>query len=236
MIIDQSLYCRFCLHFQKDMFINTQSPIQRHETFSIHFSQASSVSTLAIPHLHRFVAFSYKQIRPVWRCLFGLKKKAFDLVDHRIFLSKLSVYLNSSNSLPFFSSYLKNRVQRVFIRGSYSSEGPVKYGVPQGSVLGHVLFCIYINDLRLHIPSNSAEYHNMLADDTTLHTTGRSVVQIQKTLQLCLDRISVWCNVNHMLINPVKTKSMIISTRQKHQLSGLSLRLSLDGQNIENVT
>ena len=76
----------------------------------------------------------------------------------------------------------------------------------------------------------------MLADDTILHATGKRVVQIQKTLQLCLDRISVWCNVNHMLINPVKTKSMIITTRQKHQFSGLSLRLSLDGQNIENVT
>ena len=162
-------------------------------------------------------------------------KKAFDLVDHRILSSKLSVYLNSSNSLPFFCSYLKNRVQRVFIRGSYSSEGTVKYGVPQGSVLGPVLFCIYINDLPLHIPSSSAEYH-MLADDTTLHATGKSVAQIQKTLQLCLDPISVWCNVNHMLTTPVKTKSMIITTRLKHQLSDLSLRLSLDGQNTENVT
>ena len=92
-----------------------------------------------------------------------------------------------------------------------------------------------INDLPLHIPSNSAECH-MLADDTTLHTTGKRVVQILKTLQLCLDRISVWCNVNHMLINPVKTKSLIITTRQKHQLSDFSLRLSLDGQNTENVT
>ena len=111
----------------------------------------------------------------------------------------------------------------------------LKYGVPQGSVLGPVLFCIYINDLPMHISSNSAECH-MLTDDTTLHTSGKSVVQIQKTLQLCLDNISVGCNVNHMLINPVKTKSMIITTRQKHQLSDLSLRLSLDGQNIENVT
>jgi len=161
--------------------------------------------------------------------------KAFDLVDHRILLSKLYVYLNSSNSLPFFCSYIKNRVQRVFIRGSYSSEGTVKYDVPQGSVLGPVLFCICINDLLLHIPSNSAECH-MLVDDTTLHTTGKSVVKIQKTLQLCLDRISVWWNVNHMLINPVKTKSVISTTRQKHHFSGLSLRLSLDGQNIENVT
>ena len=116
--------------------------------------------------------------------------------------------------MPFFCSYLKNRVQRVFIRGSYSSEETVKYGVPQGSVLGPVLFCIYINCQRLHIPSNSAECH-MLADDTILHTTGKSVVQIQKTLQLCLDNISVWCNVNHMLINPVKTKSVIITTRQE---------------------
>ena len=99
-------------------------------------------------------------------------KKAFDLVDHKIVFSKLSVYLNSSNSLPFFCSYLKNRVQRVFIRGSYSSEGTVKYGVPQGSVLGPVHFCIYINDLPLHIPSNSAESH-MFAEDITLHTTGK---------------------------------------------------------------
>ena len=101
--------------------------------------------------------------------------------------------------------------------------------------MGPVLFCICVNDLPLHIPSNSAECH-MLADDTTLHTTGKSVVQIQKTPQLCLGRISVLCNVNQMLINPIKTKSMIITTRQKHQLSDLSLRLSLDDQNIENVT
>ena len=75
-------------------------------------------------------------------------KKAFYLVDH----SELYVYLNSSNSLPFFCTYIKNRVQRVFIRGSYSSErteGTVKYDVPQGSVLGLVLFCICINDLPL---------------------------------------------------------------------------------------
>ena len=55
-------------------------------------------------------------------------------------------------------------------------------------------------------------------------------------VQICLDRISLWCNTNHILINPVRTKSVVITTRQNHQLSGLSLRLSLDGQNTENVT
>ena len=105
-------------------------------------------------------------------------KKALDFVDHRILLSKLSVFLNSSYSLLFFCSYLKNRVQRVFIRGSYSSEGTVKYGVTQRSVLGPVLFCIYINDLPLHIPTHSAECH-MLTGDTILHTTGTALRKIK---------------------------------------------------------
>ena len=58
----------------------------------------------------------------------------------------------------------------------------------------------------------------------------------EKKKKLCLDHIWMWYNANHMLINPVKTKSMLINTRQKHQLSDLSLRLSLDGQNIQNAT
>ena len=61
-------------------------------------------------------------------------------------------------------------------------------------------------------------------------------MQIQKAQQLCLDHFWMWYNANHMLINPVKTKPMLINTRQKHQLSDLSLRLSLDGQNIQNAT
>ena len=76
-------------------------------------------------------------------------------------------------------------------------------------------------------------YHQIL-QNVIWHNT--SYNQIQKMLQLCLDRISVWCNVNHTLIHPVKTNSMIITTRQKYQLSDLLVWLSLDGQNIFNVT
>ena len=69
-----------------------------------------------------------------------------------------------------------------------------------------------VSILIIYLCIRSAECH-MLADDTTLHTTGKSIVQIQKTLQLCLDRISVWCNTNHMLINPVKVCDNYYTTK-----------------------
>ena len=83
--------------------------------------------------------------------------------------------------------------------------------------------------------SNAAKCR-MLADDTTLHTTGKSVMRIHKSLLLCLGRVSMGCTANHMQINPVKTKSMLITTGQRHRLSDPSLRLSLDCQSIEQVT
>ena len=102
-------------------------------------------------------------------------KKAFDLVDHNIMMYKLGCYLQNSSSLPFFKSYFEGRTQRVFLHGSYSSEGSVKLGVLQGSVLGPILFSIFNNDLPLHV-TNISVACDMLADDTTLHTSGRDIM------------------------------------------------------------
>ena len=98
---------------------------------------------------------------------------------------------------------------RVFIHGSYSSEGTVKYGVPKGSVLGPVLFCIYINDLLPLIPSNSVECH-MLADDTTLHTTGeslKSIMQLQKHNSFVLTRSHCWQQILMASLDQTHAKS-----------------------------
>ena len=70
---------------------------------------------------------------------------------------------------------------------------------------------------------------DMLADDTTLHTSGKDIMQIRSNMQDSLDQVSSLCDNNHIVINPIKTKSMTIATRQKHQLSPLPLDLVLKG-------
>ena len=162
-------------------------------------------------------------------------KKAFGLVDHDILLKKLAIYLKNSSSLPFFKSYLHNRTQCVLLYGSYSSKKSVKYGVPQGSVLGPILFSLFISDLPLHVKDISVDC-DVLADNTALHTSGKDIMQIRSNMQDSLDQVSNWCDNNHMVVNPIKTRSMTITTRQKHQLSPLPLDLVLNGAKIDHVS
>ena len=96
-------------------------------------------------------------------------------------------------------------------------------------------FSLFINDLPLHVKDISVDC-DMLADDTTLHTSGKDIMQIRSNMQDSLDQVSNWCDNNHMVINPIKTKSMTIATRQKYQLSPLPLDLVLNGAKIDQVS
>ena len=80
-----------------------------------------------------------------------LKKKAFDLVDHTILQQNLKAYLNNPSVIPFFHSYLSDRSQYVCVSGKLSAVDAIQTVVPQGSILGPPLFCIFINDLPLRI-------------------------------------------------------------------------------------
>ena len=84
-------------------------------------------------------------------------RKAFDLVDHAILQQKLRVYLNNSSAVRFFQSYLSDRSQYVCANGKFSATGTIQSGVPQGSTLGPLLFCIFINDLPLHIQDKKSQ-------------------------------------------------------------------------------
>ena len=101
--------------------------------------------------------------------------------------------------------------------------------------MGPILFSLFINDLPLHLKDISVDC-DMLAYSTTLHTSGKDNTQIKSNMQDSLDQVSNWCDNNHMVINPIKTKSMTIATRQKHQLSPLPFDLVLNGAKIDQVS
>ena len=111
----------------------------------------------------------------------------------------------------------------------------VKHGVPQGSILGPLLFCLFINDMPLSLshPDVSCE---LFADDSTLHVSKPNEQNISQILQQSINEIMTWCNSNHMLLNPTKTKSMLITTRQKHQRKPQNLKLTLGSNVIEQVS
>ena len=153
-------------------------------------------------------------------------KKAFDLVNHEILCRKLACYIGDVGQVSLFKSYLTERNQKVLLNGEYSSLGLVRHGVPQGSVLGPLLFSIFINDLPIHLSSEDVTC-DLFADDSTLHTADTNITDISKRLQASVEKVVEWCHENCMVLNPSKTESMVITSRQKHQLNPLVLNISV---------
>lgn len=131
--------------------------------------------------------------------------KAFDCVDHGILLGKLERYGFRGKVLDWFESYLSCRTQSVVSAGSRSSPLRIDCGVPQGSVLGPILFLLYINDLvRLKI---TGEF-TLFADDTSVMWHHKNIIKLRKQISQDLIKIKNWCNANKLCLNTDKTNIM----------------------------
>ena len=130
-------------------------------------------------------------------------QKAFDTVNHEILVAKLDHYGIRGVANNWFSSYLSNRTQFVSILGFESDTKPMRHGVPQGSVLGPLLFLIYINDLHCSI-KHSKVYH--FADDTNLLNISNSSKRLQKLVNADLKILYNWLLANKFSLNCDKTE------------------------------
>ena len=152
-------------------------------------------------------------------------RKAFDIVNHEILLSKLRLYRCDDHCINFFKSYLSDKSQKVKIGQETSEFKPIHSGVPQGSILGPLLFVIFINDLPLVLKNVNADLY---ADDTTIHKSASSIDVLNIALNDDFYNIKEWCSENDMVLNTDKTKVMLIGSTRRHLENENDVRIKVD--------
>ena len=135
--------------------------------------------------------------------LFCDLQKAFDCVNHNILLKKLTFYGITEVTNKLIDSYLSNRQQRVTINNCTSTWKEIRHGVPQGSVLGPLLFLIYINDLSLNITDKCIPI--LYADDTSFLITDHDSIELRRKTNEVFTKINEWFHTNLLMLNYDKT-------------------------------
>ena len=164
---------------------------------------------------------------------------AFDTIDHEMLLTTLHDHFGVTGTVKaWFASYLQNRHQSVSVPGATSTAKELSYGVPQGSVLGPILFTAYTKPLSAEISAQDLDHH-LYADDSQLWiafnprsvaATGHATVWITQ----CISHIKNWMDSHFLKMNSNKTEVMVISTPQAHRSLNLdSITLQIEGEVVE---
>ena len=147
--------------------------------------------------------------------LMGLSK-AYDCITHDLLIAKLNAYGIDSVGLLLISDYLSRRKQRTKIGSSYSSWHDIVRGVPQGSLLGPLLFNIFINDLFLFIRKSGV---CNFADDNTLYSVGKNVENVISDLKTDLVGVMEWFKINSLKAHPGKFQFMVLGYKDERSFN-----------------
>ena len=152
------------------------------------------------------------------------------------------MYGLSDSAVKWFHSYLSDRQQCVKVNGCTSSLLPINQGIPQGTIVGPMLFLIFINDAPFHVQNSSMK---IFADDATLISRWDNISPMNNNIQKDLENIQQWAKMNKMIINEKKTKSMLIRGKRLRKRMGKQhlaqnssvdqLSIILNNSPIENV-
>ena len=137
-------------------------------------------------------------------------RKAFDMVDHALLLKKLSSIGVTGTALNWFESYLSERRIVTVVNNATSNERSLSHGVPQGSILGPLLFTIFINDLPDIFKRSSV---HLYADDTVIYFSHGDAKEVQSVLNSEMLKLDDWMRTNNLFINYTKTVCMLFGTR-----------------------
>ena len=159
--------------------------------------------------------------------------KAFDTVNHQILLNKMKKLGIKGNLLEWVRDYHTARYQRTLANNITSKQNTITCGVPQGSVLGPLLFIIYINDISKAITNCKV---SLYADDTVIYISHSDYLNAVHLIQSDLNRVYTWCDSNKLTINCKKTKFCLYGMRSLvHRGKMLNIKLSLNNQILEQV-